>query len=43
MVKLDRLARSVRHLTELGSELEALGVDLIVLDQATANEGHVER
>ena len=33
VVKLDRLARSVRHLTELGSELETLGVDLIVLDQ----------
>ncbi len=33
VVKLDRLARSVRHLTELGAELEALGVDLIVLDQ----------
>lgn len=33
-VKLDRLARSVRHLTELAAELEALGVDLVVLDQA---------
>lgn len=33
VVKLDRLARSVRHLTSLGAELEALGVDLIVLDQ----------
>ena len=33
VVKLDRLARSVRHLTELGAELETLGVDLIVLDQ----------
>ena len=32
--KLDRLARSVRHLTALGAELEALGVDLIVLDQS---------
>jgi DNA invertase Pin-like site-specific DNA recombinase len=32
-VKLDRLARSVRHLTNLAAELEALGVDLIVLDQ----------
>ncbi len=31
--KLDRLARSVRHLTELGAELEALGVALVVLDQ----------
>lgn len=33
-VKLDRLARSVRHLTALAGELEALGVDLVVLDQA---------
>ena len=33
VVKLDRLARSVRHLTELSAELEALAVDLIVLDQ----------
>ena len=32
--KLDRLARSVRHLTTLVSELEALGIDLVVLDQA---------
>jgi DNA invertase Pin-like site-specific DNA recombinase len=32
--KLDRLARSVRHLTTMGDELEAYGVDLIVLDQA---------
>ncbi len=32
-VKLDRLARSVRNLTTLAGELEALGVDLIVLDQ----------
>ncbi len=32
--KLDRLARSVRHLTAMGAELEALGVDLIVVDQA---------
>ncbi len=31
--KLDRLARSVRHLTELAAELEALGVALVVLDQ----------
>lgn len=34
VVKLDRLARSVRHLTELAAEFEALGVDLVVLDQA---------
>ena len=33
-VKLDRLARSVRHLTALAAEFEALGVGLIVLDQA---------
>ncbi len=33
VVKLDRLARSVRHLTALAGELEALGVDLVVLDQ----------
>jgi DNA invertase Pin-like site-specific DNA recombinase len=32
-VKLDRLARSVHHLVTLGKELEALGVDMIVLDQ----------
>lgn len=34
VVKLDRIARSVHHLTALGAELEALGVDLVVLDQA---------
>ena len=33
IVKLDRLARSTRHLTQLAAELEAWGVDLIVLDQ----------
>ena len=33
VVKLDRLARSMRHLTQLAAELEALGVDLIVTDQ----------
>ena len=33
-VKLDRLARSVHHLTTLGQDLAALGVDLVVLDQA---------
>ena len=32
-VKLDRLARSVRHLTHLAAEFEALGVNLVVLDQ----------
>jgi DNA invertase Pin-like site-specific DNA recombinase len=33
-VKLDRLARSTHHLLTLGKELEALGVDLVALDQA---------
>ncbi len=33
VVKLDRLARSTRHLTQLAGELEAIGVDLIVVDQ----------
>ena len=33
VVKLDRLARSVRHLVTLAEEFEALGVDLVVLDQ----------
>ena len=33
-VKLDRIARSVRHLTALAAELEAVGVDLVVTDQA---------
>jgi DNA invertase Pin-like site-specific DNA recombinase len=33
-VKLDRLARSMRHLTDLGAELEVLGVDLIIIDQS---------
>ncbi len=34
VTKLDRVARSVRHLTALAAELEALGVDLLVLDQS---------
>lgn len=34
VTKLDRLARSTRHLANLGAELEALGVDLVVLDQS---------
>ena len=34
ITKLDRLARSVRHLTALAADFEALGVDLVVLDQA---------
>jgi len=34
VTKLDRLARSTRHLVMLAGELEALGVDLVVLDQA---------
>jgi DNA invertase Pin-like site-specific DNA recombinase len=33
-VKLDRLARSVHHLVAMAREFEALGVDLVVLDQA---------
>jgi DNA invertase Pin-like site-specific DNA recombinase len=33
-VKLDRLARSVQHLVGMASELETLGVDLVVRDQA---------
>ncbi len=32
--KLDRLARSVRHLTTVAGEFEALGIDLIVPGQA---------
>jgi len=34
VTKLDRIARSVRHLTALAAELEACGVALVVLDQA---------
>jgi DNA invertase Pin-like site-specific DNA recombinase len=34
VTKLDRLARSVHHLTTLGRDFQALGVDLVVLDQA---------
>ena len=33
VVKLDRIARSMRHLTQLAGEFEALGVDPIVTDQ----------
>ena len=33
-VKLDRLARSLPHLVGMASELETLGVDLVVRDQA---------
>ena len=32
--KLDRLVRSLEHLIALGGEFRALGVDLVVLDQA---------
>jgi DNA invertase Pin-like site-specific DNA recombinase len=32
--KLDRLARSTRHLCNLAAEFEALGVDLVILDLA---------
>jgi DNA invertase Pin-like site-specific DNA recombinase len=31
--KLDRLARSVSHLVAMGQEFQALGVDLVILDQ----------
>jgi DNA invertase Pin-like site-specific DNA recombinase len=31
--KLDRIGRSVQHLTALVGELEALGVDLVMIDQ----------
>ena len=34
VVKLDRLARSVRHLCNIAAELEAVGVNLVVLDMA---------
>jgi len=34
VVKLDRLARSVRHLVTLAAELESLSIDLVCLDQA---------
>jgi DNA invertase Pin-like site-specific DNA recombinase len=33
-MKLDRLARSTHHLVVIAKELQALGVDLVVLDQA---------
>ncbi len=34
VVKMDRLARSTRHLSNLSHELKELGVDLVILDQA---------
>lgn len=34
LTKLDRLARSTHHLVTLAKELEALGVDLVVIEQA---------
>ena len=34
VVKMDRLARSTRHLSNLSHELKGLGVDLVILDQA---------
>ena len=34
VTKLDRLARSVRHLTSLAAEFEALGCSLVVVEQA---------
>ena len=33
ITKLDRLARSVHHLVTLARDFEALGIDLVVLDQ----------
>jgi DNA invertase Pin-like site-specific DNA recombinase len=33
VTKLDRLGRSLEHLIELSKQLEAKGVDLVVLDQ----------
>ncbi len=36
--KLDRLARSTRHLCELAEELQAVGCALVVLDQAIDTE-----
>ncbi len=33
-VRLDRLARSVQHLTELASDFEQLGVDLCIVEQS---------
>lgn len=33
VTKLDRLARSVHHLTSMAVEFEALGIDLVVIDQ----------
>jgi DNA invertase Pin-like site-specific DNA recombinase len=42
-VKLDRLARSTHHLVTLGRELEALGVDLVVLDPAIDTTSPVGR
>ena len=33
ITKLDRLARSTFHLTQIGEELKTKGVDLVVLDQ----------
>ena len=35
ITKLDRLGRSLEHLTALSGELQARGVDLVVLDQGT--------
>jgi len=33
VTKLDRLGRSLEHLIELSNQLQARGVDLVVLDQ----------
>jgi len=42
-VKLDRLAPSVHHLVAMVREFEALGVDLVVLDQAIDTTTPAER
>jgi DNA invertase Pin-like site-specific DNA recombinase len=43
ITKLDRLGRSLEHLIELSKDLQARGVDLVVLDQgidtSTARSG----
>ena len=38
ITKLDRLARSTFHLTQIGESLKTKGVDLIVLDQSINTE-----
>lgn len=43
VTKLDRLGRSLEHLIDLSNELQALGVDLIVLDQGNDTSTAVGR